>query len=361
MVPRYHTNMIPWVKALQDAGAVVSMDVLVAGKTEDYALLKPMLWQQGNLSRGLNALKRHKGVNKPYDFPKLWPYWRHLKALKPDIIVVRDPSRYFSLLVMLFSLFLPGKLVLYNQAPLHRKVSFVRKVFVYLINSLFKSSWMTPVLGNSKLVQEVLPCHFFVPFVAPMVGYHRQYKPGSLKILGIGKFERRKEQLTLLKALVKLNDIIPQWQLTWVGELSSQQHQLWLEEIMRYVGEQRLFEKVKFITNQPPARMASYYGDADLFILPSRHEPASISVIEAMAHGLPVISSHENGTACYITEGLNGAIFEAGNTDNLAAAIHNIWLKLNNNSKQFLAEIDKTNRNVISNEAFLSQLSKAVQ
>ena len=45
--------------------------------------------------------------------------------------------------------------------------------------------------------------------------------------------------------------------------------------------------------------------------MPSIEEAASISQIEAMAHGLPVICSDDNGTAHYVKHGVNGFVVKA--------------------------------------------------
>jgi len=45
----------------------------------------------------------------------------------------------------------------------------------------------------------------------------------------------------------------------------------------------------------------AFYRAADLFVLPTRHDPCSLVVLEALAMGLPVISTRFNG-ACEIME-----------------------------------------------------------
>lgn len=361
VVPRYHTNMIPWVKALQEAGATVSMDVLIQGKTEDHSLIQPVIWEEGSFSRKLNFLKKNDGVNKPFVFPNVRAYLRYLKKLNPDVVVLRDPSRYFSRMVMLFSLVLSFKLVLYNQAPLFRRTNILRRLMVHVINVLFRAKWITPVMGNQHKGFKPLPRHYFVPFAADWIGRKQNYHRDTWRILGIGKFERRKEQLTLLKALIRLTGDIPHWHLTWVGELSNEQHQVWYEEIMRFIHENKLHNKVTLVTNQPPFVMSTFYTNADVMVLPSRNEPASISVIEALGHGLPVICSHENGTACYIVDGSNGAVFKAGDEELLALALGKIHAKLKNLHAEFEKEIAETSQKMIDPKLFLAQFSKIIR
>ena len=63
------------------------------------------------------------------------------------------------------------------------------------------------------------------------------------------------------------------------------------------------------------------YKNYDLFILPAYNEPAAYSPVEAMANGLPVICSDQNGTKCYIENGKNSYIFKAKNKDDLKEKI----------------------------------------
>ena len=52
------------------------------------------------------------------------------------------------------------------------------------------------------------------------------------------------------------------------------------------------------------------YSKADLYVIPSTGEPASITVIEGMAFSIPVISGSDNGSANYIVEGKTGYVFQ---------------------------------------------------
>lgn len=52
----------------------------------------------------------------------------------------------------------------------------------------------------------------------------------------------------------------------------------------------------------------SYYRAADFFVLPTRHDPCSLVVLEALAMGVPSITSAANGAGEVITHGLDGFI-----------------------------------------------------
>ena len=54
-----------------------------------------------------------------------------------------------------------------------------------------------------------------------------------------------------------------------------------------------------------------------MYVVPSTAEPASITVIEAMAFSIPAISGSDNGTASYIDYGKTGYVFEDNNKEDL--------------------------------------------
>ena len=70
--------------------------------------------------------------------------------------------------------------------------------------------------------------------------------------------------------------------------------------------------------------MQREYELHDLFVLASRKDAASVSLLEAMAHSLPVICSDGNGTQCYIRPGENGYVFGRDDVDGLVAAMEQI-------------------------------------
>jgi UDP-glucose:(heptosyl)LPS alpha-1,3-glucosyltransferase len=53
---------------------------------------------------------------------------------------------------------------------------------------------------------------------------------------------------------------------------------------------------------------AALYQAADFFLLPTRHDPCSLVVLEALAMGLPVISTVHNGACEIMTDGQEGLV-----------------------------------------------------
>ncbi|HEX5242000.1 MAG TPA: glycosyltransferase family 4 protein, partial [Tepidisphaeraceae bacterium] len=69
----------------------------------------------------------------------------------------------------------------------------------------------------------------------------------------------------------------------------------------------------------------SFYRAADLFVLPTRHDPCSLVVLESLAMGLPVISTRFNGASEIMESGKHGFVLEnPGDSDALAAAMKSL-------------------------------------
>ncbi len=66
-----------------------------------------------------------------------------------------------------------------------------------------------------------------------------------------------------------------------------------------------------------------YYASADLFVLPTYHDPWPQVIGEAMYFGLPVITTDRDGSADELASGMS-AVVPAGNVQALAAAIERL-------------------------------------
>ncbi|MCB9894786.1 MAG: glycosyltransferase family 4 protein [Planctomycetes bacterium] len=56
--------------------------------------------------------------------------------------------------------------------------------------------------------------------------------------------------------------------------------------------------------------IARWYGAADVFVLPTMHDPSANAVTESLACGTPVITSAENGAKQHIRDGANGYVLQ---------------------------------------------------
>ena len=85
-------------------------------------------------------------------------------------------------------------------------------------------------------------------------------------------------------------------------------------------------DDVRFAGFRNQSELPRFFQLADVFVLPSRHEPWGLIVNEVMAAGCPAIVSTDVGShADLITDGIEGCVFPVGNIAALADALHRVF------------------------------------
>lgn len=132
----------------------------------------------------------------------------------------------------------------------------------------------------------------------------------ALVVLFVGEY-RRKGLATIIDALGSLND--PRLHLLAVGR-GDAGHYTQLAASAGIAGR---------ATFAPPARDIEHvFGAADIFAFPTYYEPFGMVVTEAMASGLPTITSRRAGASELIEDGRSGLLLEQpGNAQELAQKI----------------------------------------
>jgi glycosyltransferase involved in cell wall biosynthesis len=144
----------------------------------------------------------------------------------------------------------------------------------------------------------------------------------SKKFLAVGRFSRQHKGFDLLikafNIFAKQNE---DWTLDIVGE--GVEEELYRKLITEYGLANRI--TIHPFTNH----IQSYYSNAQIYVLSSRWEGFGLVLVEAMAHGLPIVSSNLP-TSQEIMEDF-GLYFENGNVEELAQrleeATHLDWKK----------------------------------
>jgi glycosyltransferase involved in cell wall biosynthesis len=70
--------------------------------------------------------------------------------------------------------------------------------------------------------------------------------------------------------------------------------------------------------------LAAAYASADAFVFPSTTETLGLSMLEALASGLPVIAARTGATGEVVSEGENGVLYEPGFSESLVSAVRKV-------------------------------------
>jgi glycosyltransferase involved in cell wall biosynthesis len=92
------------------------------------------------------------------------------------------------------------------------------------------------------------------------------------------------------------------------------------EMLQELIHELKLEDSVHLIGRLDRNGVVSHLQHASCFVLPSRHEPFGIVVLEAMAARAPVIATAVGGVPEFVTDGVNGRLVP-GNDVNVMAKV----------------------------------------
>jgi glycosyltransferase involved in cell wall biosynthesis len=328
IAPRYHTNQKNLVNFLIKQKHIVSFYVTHIGEVEDYSDVVPILIKVSNFSTILKKIK--KSNDEFYEYNSGLPSIKSIKEFinkKYDLVIIRNPNRMMAIVYSIVSKFFGIKIVFYSQMELHRQPSRNKDFMVKVFLNIFKADWITPCLGNSKY-PKVDDRITYLPFSAEYNKYKKEWFQNSIiNIIDIGKYEERKNHHILIKALQLLQNRY-NFRLTIIGEASKPFRKKYFNSLSPLIKESAY--EIRCINNIPLVEVFEYYKKSDLFILPASNEPASVSNLEAMSFGLPIITSDTNKTSCYTVHGENGYIFKSNNIEDLALKIELIIKDRNN-------------------------------
>ncbi|MEY5009109.1 MAG: Lipopolysaccharide core biosynthesis protein RfaG [Verrucomicrobiota bacterium] len=82
-------------------------------------------------------------------------------------------------------------------------------------------------------------------------------------------------------------------------------------------------ERVQFLG--PRSDIPDLLSAADAFVLPTLYDPFSNASLEALAAGLPVITTTANGVAELLTPGVHGSVLDNPAATNALAAAYTLW------------------------------------
>lgn len=328
VAPRYHINLRDRVRALERAGHRVSMLVQHRGASENHTELTPREIGYSIAYRLPVRLARTLGVKLPRNthlrlgFPPLGGLGRQMRAEAPDLVIVKGLGNPLGLSALLAAKRLGAAALVFVQRERFGTGSAAQRAVARLVFGwLGARAVVSPIRDPAAADAAGHPRFRYLPFVYDLQEFERSYlRQGVVRILSVGKFLPSKDQLTLLRAVQRLE---PRHRVC-VELIGERADEAYLQRLRDFAGQDGLAGRVTFHFEQPHEAVIRAYRRADLFVLPSRREPASLQILEAMANRVPVISSDGNGTRCYIEPGRSGFVFQAADAADLADKIDRI-------------------------------------
>ena len=303
--------------AWADAGHHVTL-ITLAGAGQDFYTYAPEVERIALAETGNSKSARQAAVS---NLRRIWRLRRALGQSKPDVVVsFTDVTNVLTLLAM------RGRRtpVIVSERVDPRFHSIGRlwsalRAFTYrssaaiVVQTKSVECWAEAIRGSSRvrvIANPVLPPG--LPAGAGMI-------LSAPCILAMGRLARQKGFDLLIRAFAQCAAACPEWSLVILGEGSQR---LELERLATALG---VHDRVQMPgrTKQP----AQALRQASIFVLSSRYEGFPNALLEAMACGLPVISTDcPSGPTDIIEDGANGLLVPTENSDALAGAMQRLML-----------------------------------
>lgn len=182
------------------------------------------------------------------------------------------------------------------------------------VNRRAFSHGVVPVALNEEVRSSICREYALPASAVPVVGngidldafrgpQRRGARGAGARLLCVARLAPAKNHALLLRTVARLRESGRDVSLTLVGDgplrgaLEERARELGISQRVRFAGRR---------TDTP-----AFYRDCDLFVLLSDYEGMPMSIIEAMASGLPVVATRAGGVAELVDDGVNGALVEA--------------------------------------------------
>ncbi|MFT5662425.1 MAG: glycosyltransferase involved in cell wall biosynthesis, partial [Sulfurimonas sp.] len=123
---------------------------------------------------------------------------------------------------------------------------------------------------------------------------HYMISADKKMILCSARIDTQKNQLVLLKAFSKLYDKQKDLHLVLLGAVSDTEY---FELLQEFIDKHDLKDCISFIHDLTPKDqlLVNAYNEAEMLVLPSRHEPFGMVILEAWSANIPVVASLTGG------------------------------------------------------------------
>ena len=148
-----------------------------------------------------------------------------------------------------------------------------------------------------------------IPYGVNLSSFYPEPKDRSdktFRVICVAQISARKGHIYLLEAWKKLN--LPNAELLLIGGLHAEMKLT----LSKYEG---LF---RYIPSVPNTELRHYFSQSDVFVLPSIEDGFAVVCTEAMACGLPVITTVNTGASEIIEHGKDGFVVPIRSIDSIA-------------------------------------------
>lgn len=268
--------------------------------------------------------------------------WKYLRDIRPDVIHTNLSCVFYCIPYVLFH---RAKLLhtVHNipEKDLSSSLIFMLKILIMLGKARLISisgKIQSKICDRYKITPDMAPIIYNPVDRKKFISICRKKDDGCVVFTNIGRLTAQKNQLLLLKAFsiaIKKNNNI-RLQIVGEGELR--------EELYKQSVVLGIDKYVKFMGSR--ADIPEILYNSDVFILSSIYEGLPLTILEAMAARLPVISTDVGGISDIVHDNMNGILTKNESINDLVEAIlllasnHELRKKMGENSYKFSKNYD---------------------
>lgn len=295
-----------------------------------------------------------------------------LQTVKPDVVLINLPwpDACFGNILACGLLQIPT-LVVFHLIPFQFEFS-PRKLQAYTWARSRHQQWLTISKHNQKFVaasfhlppEEVLCVYngtkLDIPLAhseADLAQLRQEVRqelglPASAQIaLTVGRLHEQKGHQDLIPTIPHLTREFPDLRFVWVGDGKEKQ------ALMAQAQEYGVTEQIAFLgyrSDVPRLLQAS-----DLFVFPTYFEGQPFALLEAMAYGLPIVTSKASGIPEVIAHGIHGLLFRTGDRCELLETLR--WSLRHPEEMRLMAENAQSRSQDFSQEKMLKETLEVLQ
>ena len=225
------------------------------------------------------------------------------------------------------------------------------------IYALFSYSDLLIVLSHQWVnwINEAYPTNKFVFKVLynPCPAVERGNMKKTNTILYAGMLSDRKGYDRLIHAFSKIAKQYPDWRIVFAGNGE-------IEKGQQLCIEQGIQEQVDFLGWIESIQKQTVFQKASIYCLPSWGEGFPMGVLDAMAYGIPIVTTPVGGIPELIKDGVNGFIFEPYDIEALSIKL-SLLIESKIKRSEFVREADKLVNGLLNISTINAQLSAAYE
>jgi L-malate glycosyltransferase len=246
-------------------------------------------------------------------------YWPMLfRELRRSDVVHAFSASYYSFLLaplpalLVSRLFDCAALIHYHsgEAPDHlRRSGIARAALRRTDANVVPSSFLGDIFARFGIRAEIIPN--VIDLTEFRFAPRRQLRP---RLISTRNFEQHYNVECTLRAFAAVQARCPDASLTVVGSGTE-------ESRLRALAGELGLRNVIFLGRVPPGAMPEAYAAADIYVQTPNIDNMPVSVLEAFASGLPVVSTNAGGVPAILEDGVQGLLAPVGDHEAIARHI----------------------------------------